>query len=87
MFFDRLKQKGKEKDGTEIMQSIMIIAVIGAIAVTLVLTFKTQLYGALGARLKDGTYDYSTEAASGTLESTLKLSNIYNGKEKISYNN
>ena len=86
MFIHKIKSKMTSKEGSEILQSLMIIAIVGVIAVTIAMTFKNQLYNSLGDKIDDSTYDYSTMDSTGNVGQTLILSGMYNDKNKITYN-
>lgn len=86
MFLYRIKSNITSKEGSEILQSLMIIAIVGAIAVTIAMTFKNQLYNSLGNKIDDSTYDYSAMDSTGDVGQSLILSGMYNNKNKITYN-
>lgn len=86
MFLNKLKSNFISKEGSEILQSLMIIAIVGAVAITIAITFKNELYHSLGDKIDDSTYDYSAADPNGNISQTLVLSGMYNGKNKIVYN-
>lgn len=86
MLLNKIKLNMKSKEGSEILQSLMIIAIVGAVAVTMAMTFKNQLYNSLGDKIDDSTYDYSEMDSTGNVGQSLILSGMYNNKNKITYN-
>lgn len=57
----------KNKKGSEILQVIIVIAIVGTLAITVISTFSNELGGALGLKVKDSEWQ---ETANEDIDAT-----------------
>lgn len=74
----------KSKEGTEILQTLIIIAIIGAVSITIVATFRNTLYGAAGRQLGLKTEFSEHDTSLGS--KMINFDTRYDNKNKITYN-
>lgn len=51
--YKKLSSNLKNKEGNEVIQSLVIIAIIGGISITIISAFVAQLNGSIGGKIKD----------------------------------
>lgn len=83
--FQKLKEKFLSKDGSEIFQTIIIIAIIGAVSISTIVAFKRQLNKSVDDKVMDNLDD-GTHTTADSIASKLKNSDIYKNKNNIEYN-
>lgn len=71
---NRVVKISKSKKGSEILQTIIIIAIIGGIAVTVADTFRRQLSSSLVGRVKDAEWqETANDAATNRAKMTVEV--------------
>ena len=56
-----LKEKTRNKKGNEVLQTLIIIAIIGGLTISVITAFTSELKGSLGGKIKDSEWQSTAD--------------------------